>query len=196
MISRSELEVLQRLDDALVNYAKRDAPACLRGLSHFTIEAQRAILRFVVNAPTRAIARSGRKVAMACLEHAIRLFNYMDIQIDTAGEVFLEQTVMVRNLLANDLGIQVSKCVQLDRSDDREKNPPDSYLFYEAAELLDLATTQYQEGMRRDAYNSFHLASIFYRVLDSMLPAMAAEIQVSITNQYIYNDVMNICIYI
>jgi hypothetical protein len=168
---------MQQLDDTVTSYARRDAPPCLRSISYFTIEAQRAILRFVTGSPSEGIARSGRKIAMTCLDHAVRLFNYMDVQIDMAGEVFMEQSISVRNRLGEDIGIPLSDLTPLVRGEVREKNAPETFLFYEAAELLDLATTQYQEGVRRDAYRTFHLASIFYRVLESMIPSMNAEIQ-------------------
>lgn len=171
------MDILQRTDNTVISFARRDAPACLRSISHFTVEAQRAILRFISCASTPAIAKSGKKIAMSCLDHAIRLFNYMDLQIDTAGDVFIQQCVTVRDLLAQSLGIPMTQCTPLMRGDACEKNAPESFLFFEAAELLDLATTQYQEGMRRDACETFHLASIFYRVLESMIPSMNVEIQ-------------------
>lgn len=177
MLSQTQLDKLQKSDYAVINFARRDAPACLRSISHFTVEAQRAILRFISGAPTPELARSGRKIALACLDHAVRLVNYMDLQVDTAGEVFLEECLSARGLLAEALGVPLSQCPVLKRSEEREKNAPETFLFFEAAELLDLATTQYQEGMRRDAYKTFHLASIFYRVLESMIPSMNAEIQ-------------------
>lgn len=177
MMSQSQLEAMQLTDNRVVGFSRRDTPACLRSVSHFTVEAQRAILRFVAGAPTPSIAKSGRKIAMTCLDHAIRLINYMGTTIDTAGEVFLEECLAVRDVLAQGLGVPPSQCAQLKRGEDRERNAAETFLFFEAAELLDLATTQYQEGMRRDAYNTFHLASIFYRVLESMIPSMNAEIQ-------------------
>jgi hypothetical protein len=176
---------MQQMDDTVSSFARRDAPPCLRAISYFTTEAQRAVLRFVQDGdgpsthapPSAGIARSGKKIAMTCLEHAVRLFNYMDVQVDAAGEVFLEQSVAVRGRLAEAIGVPAGELTPLLRGEGREKNAPETFLFFEAAELLDLATTQYQEGVRRDAYRTFHLASIFYRVLESMVPSQGAEMQ-------------------
>ena len=41
---------------------------------------------------------------------------------------------------------------------------------------MQLAEEQLAEGLREDAASNFHTAAIFFRVLESMLPNMAAEL--------------------
>lgn len=177
MLATNVLEESRRKDDTVVSYARCDAPSSLRSISYFTVEAQRAILRFVCHAPSTVVCNGGRKIAMTCLNHAVRLVNYIGLQLDSAAEHFLEHSVVVRDTLAEQIGFPLIELTALKRGDDRTKNAPETFLYFEAAELLDLATTQYQEGMRRDAYKTFHLAAIFYRVLESMVPSMSVEIQ-------------------
>ena len=53
---------------------------------------------------------------------------------------------------------------------------PEDALIFEASETLELAEAQLREGMNEAASRNFHTATIYYRVLESMVPNISLDI--------------------
>ena len=53
---------------------------------------------------------------------------------------------------------------------------PEDVLVAEATETLELAEDQLREGMNQAAARNFHTATIYFRVLESLVPSLTMEI--------------------
>eukprot|EP00607_Mallomonas_marina_P004898 CAMPEP_0182437126 /NCGR_PEP_ID=MMETSP1167-20130531/84830_1 /TAXON_ID=2988 /ORGANISM="Mallomonas Sp, Strain CCMP3275" /LENGTH=722 /DNA_ID=CAMNT_0024629925 /DNA_START=292 /DNA_END=2457 /DNA_ORIENTATION=+ len=102
----------------------------------------------------------------------------MELNIDDAARHALSSFERVRNALAAELNIAVDVSASI-REPSRLKIQiahAEDMMIAEADEVMHLAEEQLTEGLREDAAGNYHTATVYYRVLESMLPSMAAEL--------------------
>ena len=141
--------------ELLIVFCNKDVPADLRPVAPFIGEAQRYIDRFILNLSTSDDVRlRGERIVLLSLDQTVKLFNLLDSEINIVSEDFMRECVLVREMICLGLGRETSTLTPLLRNSlERYEG---NMLLAEASELLDLATAQFQEGMRRDAYKTFH----------------------------------------
>jgi hypothetical protein len=104
---------------------------------------------------------------MHSLDQAVKLTNLIEgVETDAAALTCLESCLSIRDALAAELAplreVPLLTPLRFLQPLDAQQYAQDSnkaaenLLVAEAAELLDLGSVQYQEGMRRDAYMTFH----------------------------------------
>eukprot|EP01041_Mallomonas_annulata_P008099 gene8098-16618_t len=155
-----------------------DIPSSLRPVSPFLSEAQRS-LSCALEPSLLVVSNSRKKLAICCLNHAFKLLNILQVNIDDAARDALSNFAHIRDGLALELNIMADQLPSVSREPSRLKIQiahAEDMLIAEADEILQLAEEQLAEGFQEDAANNFHTAAVYYRVLESMLPAMASEL--------------------
>lgn len=152
-----------------------DIPPSLRPVYPFLCDAQR---NFANSAkPQPPLSSAGRKrVAVACINHALSLLGVLALELDSDGRACLEKFRQARNQLSADLGIAVDPRAELALDPKRQSYQSHEVLIAEADAALALAEEQLAEGFRFEAMLNYHTACIYYRVMESMLPGLASHV--------------------
>jgi calcium-dependent protein kinase len=72
--------------------------------------------------------------------------------------------------------VQASSSGSVAGSEPAPKMSPESILAAEASSVLELADEQLSEGMRTEAARNYHTATIYFRVLENLVPSVAAAV--------------------
>jgi hypothetical protein len=129
---------------------------------------------------------SRRRVSISCIDHAFRLLNTVEFQVDENAKKTLNEFTELRNALLEtmdtpDERLAASAPMAPGSGDEqskgkKEKTSPEQLLIAEANATLDLAESQLEEGMNEAAARNFHTATVYFRVLESIVPHMSAEL--------------------
>lgn len=159
-----------------------EVPSCLRPISPFLSEAQRSLSNAYDPAYVKVSIR-WKRLSVNCINHAFKLFGVLDINIDEVAKNTLINFSMVRDALTIELRLPPEQSIQLKDSTTAKPSllHAEDLLIAESDEIMQLGEEQLAEGMREDAAHSFHTATVYYRVLESMLPNMVAELHGRLT---------------
>ena len=170
----------------LINVTPRDEtdddiiiPSSLRPIAPFLEEAQ-AILRNQSSKGHRT------RVGIYCIDHAFELLTQYELPLDQAAKDALQLFKARRDELANSVtdltdkhaggGVDISAITSANKSGAPVKLAPERVLLLEAKETLELADEQLREGLSKDAARNFHTATVYFRVLENLVPALTAEV--------------------
>lgn len=170
------------MDDQLTfKLLSAEIPSCLRPISPFLSEAQRSLSNAYDPSYSTAALR-WKRLSVNCINHAFKLFGVLDINIDEVAKNTLINFSMVRDALTIELRLPLEQSIILkDPLASKSSVHPEDLLIAESDEIMQLGEEQLAEGMREDAAHSFHTATVYYRVLESMLPNMVAELHGRLT---------------
>lgn len=150
-------------------------PSSLRAVAPFLEEAQ-------AHAGGRNLDDSRRRVSISCIDHAFRLLNTIEFQLDEGAKKSLNEFTELRSALVDTMENPDEKLVSIapaapgeDRGK-KDKTSPEQLLIAEANATLDLAESQLEEGMNEAAARNFHTATVYFRVLESIVPHMSTEL--------------------
>lgn len=151
-------------------------PGSLRSVTPFLDEAQA-----VINVPPEKLNDSQRRVSIYCIDHAFKLLSATETQLDNDAKTALNSFTEMRKELINKLEkpLETDSAItvhDLERRMSVEKLPPETVLIAEANETLDLADQQLKEGLNEAAARNFHTATIYFRILESIVPHMSKEL--------------------
>jgi len=153
-------------------------PSSLRPVAPFLEEAQ-AILRNVSSTGHRT------RVGIYCIDHAFELLGQYKLPLDDIAKETLQKFKERRDILAShtrDLtgkhaqGIDITNVIEAGSSGEAVKLPPERVLLIEAKETLELADEQLKEGLNKDAARNFHTATVYFRVLENLVPSLSTEV--------------------
>ena len=154
-------------------------PNSLRPVAPFLEEAQ-AILRNASSTGHRA------RVGIYCIDHAFELLKEYELPLDDAAKEALAKFRDKRDALADHLdgkllkghsaGIDLTAVTEANKSGAPVKLPPERVLLLEAKEVLELADEQLKEGLTTDAARNFHTATVYFRVLENLVPSLTPEV--------------------
>lgn len=126
---------------------------------------------------------SKRRVSVSCIDHAFRLLNTIEFQIDDNARKTLNEFAELRSALIETMENPDEKLLTSapaapgeDTKGRKEKSSPEQLLIAEANATLDLAESQLEEGMNEAAARNFHTATVYFRVLESIVPHMSTEL--------------------
>jgi hypothetical protein len=110
--------------------------------------------------------------------------NTVEFQIDENARKTLNEFSELRSALLETMDTPDEKLMSSAPSapsDDplrakKEKTSPEQLLIAEANATLDLAESQLEEGMNEAAARNFHTATVYFRVLESIVPHMSTEL--------------------
>jgi hypothetical protein len=110
----------------------------------------------------------------------------VEFQVDESAKKTLNEFTELRNALLETMDIPDEKLAASapmapGSGDDqgkvkKEKTSPEQLLIAEANATLDLAESQLEEGMNEAAARNFHTATVYFRVLESIVPHMSTEL--------------------
>mmetsp|Transcript_19800 Transcript_19800/g.28472 ORF Transcript_19800/g.28472 Transcript_19800/m.28472 type:complete len:659 (-) Transcript_19800:13-1989(-) len=151
-------------------------PSSLRSVAPFLDEAQ-------AHAGNEKLDDSRRRVSIFCIDHAFKLLNTVDFQLDERARDTLNEFSDLRKQLVDTLENPLEKdtapapsAPAVSTSSKKSKTAPEQLLIAEANETLDLAEQQLEEGMNEAAARNFHTATVYFRVLESIVPQMSSEL--------------------
>ena len=153
-------------------------PPSLRPVAPFLEEAQ-AILRNVSSTGHRT------RVGIYCIDHAFELLDQYKLPLDKVAKDVLHKFKERRDILAQSVedlsgkhahGIDISRVTEANKDGVPVRLPPERVLLIEAKETLELADEQLKEGLTKDAARNFHTATVYFRVLENLVPALTAEV--------------------
>jgi len=122
-----------------------------------------------------------QKTALFCIDHALRLVKAFSLTLDEESEAFLAAFRARRDEIAAGCGMAPFADDGLFNSDivgtaaDGSMTAED-ILIAEATTTLALADQQYDEGDHDAAAKNFHTATIYFRVLESMVPRLTPRV--------------------
>lgn len=151
-----------------------DIPQSLRPLYPFLSEAKKSFMSSQKSASPSA-RDSFKRMAIGCVGHALKLLSYLSIDLDKAAIQCIELFLAARTEACIELNLPEEGVMTLDTYNSLKLSNTKRYQAYdiiiaEADEILALAEEQIQEGFKFDAMLNYHAASIYYRVMLSMLP--------------------------
>lgn len=157
-------------------FLSSEIPPTLRPIALFLTEAQKSLRGFVSD-PSGEFAVPYKRVAFCAISNGFKLLNLIDVNINDDAELCLNQFREVRQLLAQQLQYDASVLPHPKEASLKVVvNHAEKILIAEANAIMELANVQFESGLRTEAYRNFHAASVFYRVLESILPSMNYEI--------------------
>lgn len=148
-------------------------PSAIRTVAPFLEEAQ-TILR-------RHGEHSIQRTALFCIDHALRLVKAFTLTLDEESEAVLTAFRTRRDEIAAGCGMTPYADDGLYNTDivgtaaDGSMTAED-ILIAEATTTLALADQQYDEGDHDAAAKNFHTATIYFRVLESMVPRLTPRV--------------------
>lgn len=169
-------------------------PSSLRSVAPFLEEAQAHAGYASSSLPSlpphlprgKNLDDSRRRVSISCIDHAFRLLNTVEFQVDDNAKKTLNEFTELRNALLETMDVPDEKLAgsapMVPGSGDeqskvkKEKTSPEQLLIAEANATLDLAESQLEEGMNEAAARNFHTATVYFRVLESIVPHMSTEL--------------------
>lgn len=126
---------------------------------------------------------SRRRVSISCIDHAFRLLNTVEFQMDENARKTLNEFTELRTALVETMDNPDEKLISApitvgedNATKKKEKTSPEQLLIAEANATLDLAESQLEEGMNEAAARNFHTATVYFRVLESIVPHMSTEL--------------------
>ena len=172
------------------NLAEIIVPSSLRMVAPFLEEAQTNFRLYGEHAL--------KKVVIFCIDHALRLVVTFAMVMDDEGEAVLQAFRLRRNDIARALGHPMSnpednttplKVSANSTTGGTEGNKTmgesgtggneyaaEDILIMEATSTLALAEEQKGEGEWEAAARNFHIATIYFRVLESMVPRLTSRV--------------------
>lgn len=172
------------------NLAEIILPSSLRMVAPFLEEAQTNFRLYGEHAP--------KKVVIFCIDHALRLITSFAMAMDEEGEAVIQAFRRRRNDIAQALGhpltnpedniiplkvntTTVSGGTEGDKPAGESGSGGNDYaaediLIMEATSTLALAEEQKGEGEWEAAARNFHIATIYFRVLESMVPRLTSRV--------------------
>mmetsp|Transcript_38492 Transcript_38492/g.39174 ORF Transcript_38492/g.39174 Transcript_38492/m.39174 type:complete len:254 (+) Transcript_38492:226-987(+) len=162
-----------------MNYKDLDIqiPSSLRTVAPFLDEAQ-TVLRTLITLEIGDIQIDSRKkVAIYCIDHAFSLINQFDLPIDAEARGILTEFLQHRQALARDIVVSAdhAEIPTISDSTTHTKPHPEDVLVAEASETLELAEEQFKAGMTKAAARNFHTATIYFRVIESLVPRLSKD---------------------
>lgn len=168
---------LSRNSTASANYInyhtfEAEIPISLRLVHTFLYDAQR-YLRATKKFHSNDINTIHRKsLALSCINHAMQLLILLNIDIKDDE---IRQCLYLHNLLRTQLSLELGVLITNIDPNFKTENKFASHdiLLAEADAVLSLADEQIQRGFNFEGMLNYHTASIFFRVLMSMMPSLA-----------------------
>mmetsp|Transcript_1928 Transcript_1928/g.3060 ORF Transcript_1928/g.3060 Transcript_1928/m.3060 type:complete len:718 (+) Transcript_1928:152-2305(+) len=166
------------MDPEIASGISADIPASLRPISMFLGESQRA-LRGCIKSPNIMTLHSYKRIAICAINHAFKLLGFVETHIDESSQACLVLFQTIRDKLSSQLAVENARAANIQTSSKRELviTHAEDILIVEADEIMEFADEQLREGMRVDASRNYHAASVYYRVLESILPHRSTEIR-------------------
>ena len=154
-------------------------PSSLRTIAPFLEEAQSALRR--KGTPEK------NKVAVFCIDHALKLVTKFGLTIDSDAEQTLKLFHLERDMLARPFGlpdltaeaVAALRVGNIVNSAAKDISPED-ILIAEGTATLELANQQYEEIDVNAAARNYHTAAVYYRVLESMVPRLTSRVHDSL----------------
>lgn len=146
-------------------------PTCLRPVAPFIEEAQ-SIFRKEMN-------RHSSRIAALCVNHAFELVDKFDLVLDEQGHRFVTDLAAVRDLaitLHPVDGVLDPRQAPGGVRRSLVKINPEDVLKAEAFAVMAVAEEQENEGLKVAAARNFHTATVYFRVLESLVPSLTSEI--------------------
>ena len=169
------------------NLAEIIIPSSLRMVAPFLEEAQTNFRLYGEHAL--------KKVVIFCIDHALRLVVTFGMVVDDEGEVVMQAFRRRRNDIARALGHPLTNAEdnittlraseknggteggeKTESSSGGNEYAAEDILIMEATSTLALAEEQKGEGEWEAAARNFHIATIYFRVLESMVPRLTSRV--------------------
>ena len=150
-------------------------PTSLRPIHPFLEDAQRNLCN-ARKADDPTLIQKRKKIAVACINHAFKLMNILNLEWDAEGRACLDTFRVIRDSLSAELGFPVDPATVLQEYAARPPYPSHEIIVAEADEALALGELQLLEGFRFEAMLNFHTACVYYRVMECMIPAITAHV--------------------
>mmetsp|Transcript_28811 Transcript_28811/g.27602 ORF Transcript_28811/g.27602 Transcript_28811/m.27602 type:complete len:975 (-) Transcript_28811:99-3023(-) len=152
-------------------------PVSMRPILPFLEDALRNLCNAKVAPENSGLALGKIKLAIACINHAFKVINILNLLWDDEGQECLRKFTAIRSILAARFNIGIQPEFEL-IGYDKKKEPEQSHdvIIFEADEIFALGELQLAEGFRFDAMLSFHTACVYYRVMECLIPTLSAEI--------------------
>ena len=161
-------------------------PTSLRLVSPFLEEAQGRLLSSKVD-----------KIFLYCVSHALDLVRKFRLRLDDDAKALLLKFLVKRNEVAVALQLPLLPDSVLETTEDVQTKTPlrgmmlsltppqdlltaDDILIGEATTTLELADEEYSEGDVEAAAKNYHTATVYFRVLESMVPRLAPKVCVPV----------------
>ncbi len=150
-------------------------PSSLKSLFPFLHDAQMHFLIAMklqdqINAAPQV--RSLKLLGILHVDYALKLLSVMKLNLSSSDTVCLEKFRELRDQAA--AGIKEKKSAPIDNK--AQKLDSNQLLLVEADAVLAIAEEQLQHGFRINAMLNFHVASVFYRLLDVSPPTTHDQI--------------------
>lgn len=156
-----------------------DIPPSLRAVYPFLYDAQRNVGHSSKSTFDNGSTMGRKRIAVSCINHALSLILILNLELDAEGKACIEKFRAIRNQLAIDLNAPIDPRAELGSVVNHQKRQPyqsHELLIAEADAALALAEEQLAEGFRFDAMLNYHTACVYYRVMESMLPAISNHV--------------------
>jgi transcriptional regulator len=157
------------------NISLKDIPNSLRTIGPFLEEAQKIM---------KHTDESSLKVTIFCIDLALKLVDQFGLVIDDETKLVLIQFREKRNEIARKLEVpeldDQTFETMITRSHSKDISAED-ILIAEGNATLKLADQQFEESMHHAAARNYHTATIYFRVLESMVPRLTSRVHERLT---------------
>mmetsp|Transcript_10159 Transcript_10159/g.15406 ORF Transcript_10159/g.15406 Transcript_10159/m.15406 type:complete len:730 (-) Transcript_10159:246-2435(-) len=165
-------------DPDVVNGVGMEIPPSLRPISMFLGEAQKALRGYLKSTDSSEVSNRYKRVVICAINHALKLHRVVETHIDEGAQSCLVLFETIRDKFSSQLAIESALTPAIENSAKLKivVTHAEDVLISEANEIMEFADEQLREGMREDASRNYHAASVYFRVLESILPHRNAEI--------------------
>ena len=113
---------------------------------------------------------------MYCIDHGFDLIDRFNLQLDEAGHQTVREFGEVRTQLLELFpyhdGADHSLHTPVGQKKTGIRINPEQVLVAEATATMQLGEDELREGMRKEAARNFHTATVYFRVLESLVPTL------------------------
>lgn len=160
-------------EDLDISSLNLEIPVSLRPIHPFLYDAFRGVTNIYAGESGQS---SRKKAVIACVNSAYKLLNVLNLELDGEAMQCLRNFELVRTRFVSEIGLPPSAPELQAHVPEKPPRPSHEILIAEADEVLSIAEILSQEGLQFEAVLSYHTASVYYRVMESMLPTLAGHV--------------------